>query len=38
MYQNDKNENKRSSEAKIIEFEIYHDNDYEHEIHLDEFV
>ena len=37
MHQNDENENKRSNETKIIEFEVYHNNDYEHEIHLNEF-
>ena len=36
MYQRNKNENERSNETEIIEFEIYHDDDYEHEIHFDE--
>ena len=37
IYQNDKNENERSNEAKIIKFEVYHDNNYEHEIHFNKF-
>ena len=37
MYQNDKDENDRSNETEIIKFKIYHDDDYEHETHFDEF-
>ena len=37
IYQNDEDENERSNEADIIEFEAYHDDNYKHETHLDEF-
>ena len=37
MYQNDEDENERSNETEIIEFEIYYDDDYKHEIYFDEF-
>ena len=38
MYQSDKDENDRSNEAEIIEFKVYYNDDYEHEIYFDEFV
>ena len=38
MYQNNKNENDQSNETEIIDFEVYYNDDYEHEIHFNEFV
>ena len=37
MYQNNENENEQSNETEIIKFKTYHDDDYEHETHFDEF-
>ena len=36
-YYNDQNENDRQNKTKIIKFKIYYNDNYEHEIHFDEF-